>query len=594
MLKILLRLVRRLAPFRKNYAVISIVGLVLAGLEMIPPRIIGNLTSLISTGSFSLYPVFKLCALWGGVAILVQFVHSLQIQLATRCGEKVITQLRQEMFEKLQSLSMRFFDQNQTGRILSCFGSDLDALRSLAIWGFNTVTSNGAFMMMSAAMIYLTDRKLFFATVWLAPAMTLLNFRYGRKVSQAWQQVRERSADVNANQFENIAGFRVVVAFNRQSQNLARYNQLQDENTRATIAACKKSGLFQPILQWIRFTGQAVILLYGGYRVISGDLKTGDLVAATIYWDWFMMPAVNFGGFFNETLMAISAADRVFKLLDEKIEIRNSPMAQRLPRLQGQIHFEHVTFCYLPNKPVLQNLNFSVDSGTTVALVGNTGSGKTTIISLLARFYDPQKGRILIDGQDIRNVTLESLRRQVALVLQHSFLFAGTVLDNLRYARPSASMQDVILAAQALGCHERIMSLPKGYLTKVGEKGASLSLGEKQLLCFTRTLIANPTLLLLDEATSALDSETDFRVQKAMRQLSAGRTTFVVTHRLSTAENADLVLLLDHGNILESGSHQELVAKNGAYASLYRDSLGQSRHGTGDAPPSPLFEPALQ
>jgi ATP-binding cassette subfamily B protein len=363
-----------------------------------------------------------------------------------------------------------------------------------------------------------------------------------------------------------------VTAFNRQAHNLERYGELQEINTRNNVRAAGMGGMFQALLQWARFLGQGIVLAYGGYRVSMGSLPPGDLVAVSLYWEWFMSPAVNFGGFFNELLIALSSAERVFAILDESSELQNKPQSKALPRLRGAVQLEDVSFEYRPGSPVLRNVSMDIPAGSTVALVGATGSGKSTIISLLARFYKPTAGRIRVDGHDIHQATGESLHRQMALVSQNNFLFSGTVLENLRYIRPDATERQIIDAAKRLGCHERFIRLKHGYATQVGERGGALSLGERQLLCFTRALLTDPRILLLDEATSAVDPMTELQIQDALQRLVRDRTTFIVAHRLSTIVNADVILVLDHGRVVERGTHSELIKLGGRYAQLHGSS----------------------
>lgn len=580
--KITFALVQRLFgllwPYRRAYAAVCAFGLVIASLDMIPPKLVGRAIDLMSGGSFEMSTIYQMAALWIAIAVVVQSLHGLQVWIANSRGERVLSELRESIFVQLQRLSMSFYDRTHAGRILTMTGSDVDSIRGVLIWGLNTLIANGALMLLAAMMIFYTDPSLFFATAWLAPALTVLNALYGQKVAKAWQIVRRHSSAVGANQAENIAGVRVVLAFNRQDENLAHFNQLQDLNTENNVMAARKAGLMQPMLHWVRFLGLAIILTLGGYRVASHTLQPGNLVAVILYWDWFMAPAINFGTFFNELLIALSGAERIFALLDEEPDVADAVDATDLPMIEGHVRFENVSFRYRSSaRRILDRVNFEVAAGSTVALVGTTGSGKSTIMSLLARFYQPEDGRVLVDGHDIAKVTGRSLHRQTAIVLQSNFLFRGTVIENLRYGRPEASDEEIFEAAKHLGCHERFLELAKGYDTDVGEKGTALSLGERQLVCFTRALVARPRILLLDEATSALDPLTAAQVQRALSRLVSGRTAFIVTHRLTTARHADLILVVDHGQIREMGRHHELLAQNGKYAELFRSSQSGAR-----------------
>jgi ABC-type multidrug transport system fused ATPase/permease subunit len=363
-----------------------------------------------------------------------------------------------------------------------------------------------------------------------------------------------------------------VTAFNRQDPNLGVFNRWQDSNTENNMAAARVNGIYQPLLEVIRFCGRVTILLYGGYMVATdaaGRTTVGAVVAVYQYWDWFMNPVIDLGAFYNLLMVAMAGAERVFALLEMQPDVHDLPEAQALPRIEGRVKFESVVFGYNPERPVLHGIDFEAKPGQMVALVGATGSGKSSIISLIARFYQPQQGRVLVDGHDIRHATGDSLHKQMGLVLQVNYLFTGTVMENIKYARPSATREDVIAAAKAIGSHEAILTLADGYDSDVGERGANMSLGQRQLICFTRAFLADPRIFMLDEATSAVDTATELVVQHSLEKLLAGRTTFVVAHRLSTIMRADVILVIDAGKIIERGTHRELIEAGGKYAHLY-------------------------
>jgi ATP-binding cassette subfamily B protein len=455
----------------------------------------------------------------------------------------------------------------------------VNSLREVNVWGLFQVSSN-LMMMLVAAMFMLHENvRLFLSVCWLAPILYILTRRYHRRAAVVYQIQREGFTRVSSNLAENITGMRVVTAFNRQDPNLDVFNRLQDINTVNNMAAARLNGIYQPMLEVVRFCGRITILLYGGYMSAAhrlGDRGIGSVLAVYLYWDLFMSPVITLGAFYNQLMMAMAGAERVFGLLDLQPEVRDEPEARPLPRLRGEVRFENVTFGYNPQRPVLHEIEFEAQPGQMVALVGATGGGKSSIISLIARFYQPQQGRILADGFDIRHATGDSLHKQMGLVLQVNYLFSGTVMDNIRYARPEATDDQVIAAARAIGSFDSIMTLADGFDSDVGERGANMSLGQRQLICFTRAFLADPRIFMLDEATSAVDTATELLVQRSLEKLLEGRTTFIVAHRLSTIMRADMILVIDGGRIIERGTHHQLLAAGGKYAHLYEQFVHES------------------
>jgi ATP-binding cassette subfamily B protein len=389
--------------------------------------------------------------------------------------------------------------------------------------------------------------------------------------SRAYRAVRERLGLVTATLAEDIAGMRVVQTFTREPANRRRFSEINDHYRGANRRTVIVSGLYFPFVDVLSTAATATVLGYGGYRVLEGDMTEGTLLAFMLYLGNFFDPVQQLSQLYNTFLSATAALDKIMDVLDEKPHVVDRPDARELPAIDGRVRFEDVRFGYGDGPEVLHGVDLDVPPGTTVALVGHTGAGKSTIAKLIARFYDPREGRITIDGVDLREVTQESLRRQLGIVPQEGFLFAGTVHDNIAFGRPDATRADVVAAARAVGAHEFVERLEAGYDTELGERGHRLSLGQRQLVAFARALLADPRILILDEATSSVDIGTERRIEQALRRLLAGRTAFIIAHRLSTIRDADLIVVLEHGRVVETGTHDDLLARNALYTSLYGD-----------------------
>ena len=570
------RMLSMLAPHKWQYAAAISLGLVHMLLDMQSPRFIEHIANYVT--AFGALGITREAAVWHIVAVMgvwtAVFAGSVVLQrwtilLMTRAGEAVQFTFRRRLFEHLQTLSMSYYDKTKLGRIISRCTSDVNAMREVNVWGVWRIIANLVRMAVAAGYLVWTDHRLFLSVAWLGVVLFYFNRLFLRHSTGMYQVAREGFTRVSTNLAENITGIRVVTAFNRQDPNLSVFNRLQEVNTSNNVAVARVTGGYLPLLQTIGYLGKAIILAYGGYLVAGSQIGVGAVLAAFLYWDYFNNAILDIGNFYNTVMMAMAGGERVFNLLDTKPDVADVPDATPLPRIEGRVTFEHVTFGYVPDRPVLHDVSFEALPGQTVALVGATGSGKSSIISLVARFYQPQHGRVLVDGNDVRTVTAESLHRQMGLVLQTNYLFTGTVMENIRYARPGATEDDVIEAARAIGSYDAITSLKDGFDTEVGERGANMSLGQRQLICFTRAFLADPRIFMLDEATSAVDTATELLVQDSLERLLAGRTTFIVAHRLSTIMKADQILVIDAGRVIERGRHGELLARGGKYAALY-------------------------
>ncbi|MDI9216685.1 ABC transporter ATP-binding protein [Clostridium tertium] len=501
--------------------------------------------------------------------LLAWGLSKIRWNMITSITNNILVNIRHELYSHIQYLSFDFFDGRPVGKILSRVVSDVNSLKNLFSQSIQSLIPQLLNLLCVAIIMFFLNYKLALASVALLPVLGIAMFCIEIYSRRRWEIYRNKRSNLNGFTHEDFSGIKIVQGFAKEKGTENNFKSMVKELSNSFVRAVMLNDFFWPLVELSWGAGTLIVFAVGYKLVINNEIQIGTLIAFSMYVGMFWRPIMNLSSFYNTLITNFSAADRIFDILDMKPVIKNEENAKKIGKIQGGVEFKDVNFSYDENAKVLKDINFKVNKGEKIALVGATGAGKTTIVSLLSRFYDPTSGEVLVDGKNIKNVDLESLRSQMGIMLQDTFLFSSTIMENIRYGRLDATDEEVINAAKAVNAHEFIIKLEDGYNTEVNERGTRLSLGQRQLVSFARALLANPRILILDEATSNIDTETEKLVQEGIEKLLHGRTSFVVAHRLSTIRDCDKIMVINDGRIEEVGNHNELLNNKGSYYDLY-------------------------
>lgn len=570
------KIISRLFSYLKNYklgvlGVLLCMGITIA-IKLVNPLLIESaIDDYIAVSDYTgLYKI-------GIIAIVINVVYIMMVKVRmyvmSLISNKILLEIRQELYIHIQKLSFSFFDSRPTGKILARIIGDVNSLKQVLSNSVTVLIPDFITVVGVVAIMLAKDVKLTLASLCTIPLMIVAIFIIQTVGHKRWMNFRKKSSNLNAFVHEDIAGMNVVQSFSAEGETRETFEELTNQHRESFISACRVADMFGPVIDFSWGFGAMMLYLVGVKYIGAPKVSVGLLVAFGTYINMFWNPIMNLSNFYNQVVQNLSAAQRIFDIMDTEPDICDEKDAVTLPDVKGEVKFENVSFTYDKGTPaetkVLENVNFTVKPGETIALVGPTGAGKTTIVNLISRFYDIEEGRILIDGYDLTKVSLESLRQQMGVMTQDNFIFHGTVRENIMYGKVDATEEEMIAAAKAVNAHDFIMKMEKGYDTELKERGAGLSIGQRQLIAFARTMISMPKILILDEATSSIDTHTEILVQKGIEALLSGRTSFVIAHRLSTIQNADRIFVINNGGIMEQGTPAELIEKKGAYYDLY-------------------------
>jgi ATP-binding cassette, subfamily B, multidrug efflux pump len=570
------RLLSYMKPYTKNLLPLSFITVIInTVIRLAIPILIGvyTLDGAIRNKDMDLFVRFIILIF--GLYFLSYIANFFRIRWMNQLGQSVIYDLRQHLFTHVQYLSHRFFDQRSAGSILVRIMNDINSLQELFTNGVINLLMD--FILLLGIVVILTtlSPELTLTVMVILPIMFFISTKLRRNIRRSWQMVRLKQSKLNSHLNESIQGIRVTQAYTQEKENMAYFNGINYENFDSWRTATRKNAMFRPLVEITNTIGTAILIWFGAHLIQKGSLSLGEFVSFAFYLGMFWEPISRLGQVYNQLLMGMASSERIFEFLDEKPIVSEKKDAKPIEQMQGHIAFDNVSFSYDQKRPALKEITLNIRSGQTVALVGHTGSGKTTIANLISRFYDPTDGVVRIDGEDIRNYTLSSLRRQISIVLQDTFIFSGTIMENIRFGRPEATEKEVIQAAKEIGADTFIQKLPNGYETEVEERGNILSVGERQLISFARALLANPKIIILDEATASIDTETEIQIQRALKRLLKNRTAVIIAHRLSTIRESDQIFVLDHGELIEQGTHDQLMENKGTYYRLVLSQFGE-------------------
>ncbi len=567
----ILRLFRYLLAYKKTVAAVILIMAVTTAITMVNPLLIEHaVDSDIAMGDM------RGLMYIGVIALILNLIWlagvKLRMVMVAGIANQVVLKIREQLYVHLQTLSFHFFDSRPTGKILARVIGDVNSLKEVLSDSVTTLIPDFCTIIGVMAIMMVKNWRLGLAAVITLPFLAGGMYIIQTFSHKRWQLVRKKNSNVNAFVHEKLSGIRIVQSFRSEQESMEDFNILVNDQVAAYTGAVRWADAFGPLIDVTWGIG-GFLLYFIGIRIIGvGNVGVGTFLAFSTYLGMFWSPLRNLANFYNKMVTNLSAAERVFEIMDTEPEIKDREGVTDLPDVEGEVAFDHVSFAYedAPDQMVLNDVSFTARPGETIALVGPTGAGKTTIVNLISRFYEVTKGRVMVDGHDLRDVSIASLRKQMGVMTQDNFLFSGTIGDNIRYGKLDATDEEIIAAAKAVNAHDFIMKMENGYDTKISERGAGLSIGQRQLLAFARTMVSMPRILILDEATSSIDTHTEQLVQQGIEVLLKGRTSFVIAHRLSTIQKADRIFVIDHGKIMEEGSHSQLMEKQGAYYDLYQ------------------------